>query len=139
MILSVLVLAGAAAFFLLRHAQRPGAVPNIDGLKAVLETSASNALPGAGIESEKLTVYVAKEAVAAETQRILRLAGDAGGTAFQTGDQPEILASIPAGKAERFIQSVTGRPAAARATADSGGKELVDVVIQTSAVSTPAP
>jgi len=140
MIFSVL-LVSAAAFLRLRAPARSGPAPNIDALKDVLERSASNSLPAPDVMNGKLTILVAKESVASETERIIRLASQAGGTAFKStasGD-PEVLASIPAGQAARFVEAATGKTNPVTVPADPAAKELFDVVIMSSAISSPAP
>jgi hypothetical protein len=139
---ALLVLAAAGAFLVLRPAPRGGAEPNIDGLKGVLERSASNTLSAPEVTNEKLTVFAAKEGIARKTDEIIRMASDAGGTAMKSttaeGD-PEVLASIPASQAAKFIEAVTGKASQMLVPSVQGAKELIDVIITSSAISTPSP
>jgi len=139
-IFSVL-LVSAAAFLRLRAPAPSGPAPNIEALKDVLERSARASLPAPDVTNEKLTILVAKEAVAGETEKIIRLASEAGGTAFKstTSGDPEVLASIPAGQAARFVEAATGKASPIIVPADPAAKELIDVEIMSSAISSPAP
>jgi hypothetical protein len=144
-ILATLVLAVVlgvvfAGLLLVRSpAPRQEAAPNIDGLKDVLERSARASLAAPDVTNAKLTVFAPKEAVEGETERIVRLASEAGGTAIRNtkGGEPEVLASIPDAQTGKFIRAVTGK--AGGIPGSSGGQELIDIVITSSAISTPAP
>ncbi|GEM_PF-4085224 len=124
-ILLLLVIVGVCVW---QRPRPPKAAPNIDALKASLERSARATLPAPEVANEKVTVVVAKDAVAGEMEKILRLAAADGGTAVKsTTGATEILASIPANAAAKFTEEVAGKPSGV--SVKPGENELIDVFI----------
>lgn len=115
---------------------RPKAVANIGALRGVLEKSASESMPAPDLTSGKIRVNCPVAEMDSQAARIIKMAADAGGTAFRSKDASggaEILASIPSSRAAAFRSALTGGSTGGSEATPGDATELIDIILSGSA------